>query len=88
MNMPADFPHRVGSMRAEQRLATFMLDLSRRYAVRGYSGTLSNQSMTREDIGSYLGLKVETVSRMLTRVQQGTLFAVHNKKIEIMDPGP
>jgi CRP/FNR family transcriptional regulator, anaerobic regulatory protein len=75
----------LGSMRAEQRLANFLLDLSRRYAARGYSATLFNLRMTREDIGSYLGLKIETISRMLSRFQKRDLITVRSRQIEIID---
>ena len=75
----------LGSMRADQRLAMFLLDLSRRYARRGYSPTFFNLRMTREDIGSYLGLKIETISRMLSRFQKRDLIIVRSKQIEIID---
>ena len=73
----------LGSMRAEERLAMFLLNLSRRYAARGYSATHFRLRMSREDIGSYLGLKLETVSRMLSQFQKDQLIAVKNKNIEI-----
>jgi CRP/FNR family transcriptional regulator len=75
----------LGSMRAEERLATFLLNLSARYASRGYSGTGFNLRMTREDIGSYLGLTIETVSRALGKLQKLGLIAVKNRCIEIND---
>lgn len=73
----------LGSMRAEERLAMFLLNLSKRYAARGYSATHFRLRMTREDIGSYLGLKLETVSRMLSKFQKDQLIVVQNKNIEI-----
>jgi len=75
----------LGSMCAEQRLAKFLLHLSRCYAGRGYSATLFNLRMTREDISSYLGLKIETVSRTLSRFQKRGLITVQSKVIEITD---
>ena len=57
----------LGTMRAEQRLAVFLLDLSDRYRARGYSPYEFVLRMTRQEIGSYLGLTLETVSRLFSR---------------------
>ncbi len=76
----------LGSMRAEERLAAFLLNLSLRFAARGYSAMQFNLRMTREEIGSYLGLKLETVSRAFSHFQQQGLIAVQNKSIEIKKP--
>ena len=57
-------------MRAEERLAAFLLNLSERYKARGYSSTEFVLRMTREEIGSYLGLKLETVSRLFSKFQE------------------
>jgi CRP/FNR family transcriptional regulator len=73
----------LGSMRAEERLAMFLLNLSKRYAARGCSATHFKLPMTREEIASYLGLKLETVSRMLSQFQRDQLIAVQNRNIEI-----
>jgi CRP/FNR family transcriptional regulator len=75
----------LGSMRAEERLAAFLLNLSQRFATRGYSSTEFNLRMTREEIGSYLGLKLETISRVLSRFQQEGLIEVRNKYLKILD---
>jgi CRP/FNR family transcriptional regulator len=75
----------LGSMRAEERLAAFLLNLSQRLAARGYSATRFILRMTREEIGSLLGLKLETVSRILSRFQSEKLIRVHNREIEISD---
>lgn len=75
----------LGAMYAEQKMATFLLDLSDRYGRRGYSRSQFLLRMTRRDIGSYLGLKVETVSRMLTRFQQEGLIQVQGKSIALLD---
>ena len=75
----------LGSMRAEERLAAFLLNLSQRFAARGYSATQFNLRMTREEIGSYLGLKLETVSRAFSHFQNEGLVVVQNKSIEIKD---
>ena len=64
----------LGSMRAEERLAAFLLNLSQRFAARGYSPTAFQLRMTRQEIGNYLGLKLETVSRTLSRFQEAGLI--------------
>jgi len=76
----------LGSMKAEERLAAFLLNLSQRFATRGYSATEFNLRMTREEIGSYLGLKLETISRAFSRFQQDGLVEVRHKRIRIKDP--
>ncbi|MFN7085715.1 MAG: fumarate/nitrate reduction transcriptional regulator Fnr [Burkholderiales bacterium] len=73
----------LGTMRAEERLAAFLLNLSQRFAARGYSALEFNLRMTREEIGSYLGLKLETISRVLSRFQEDGLIDVKNKHIRI-----
>lgn len=75
----------LGSMRAEGRLAAFLLNLSQRFAARGYSPSAFNLRMTRQEIGNYLGLKLETVSRTLSQFQQAGLISVRNKAVEIID---
>lgn len=75
----------LGSMRAEERLAAFLINFSERFSARGYSRTEFNLRMTREDIGSYLGMKLETVSRMLSRFQDEGLLAVQGKAIRLLD---
>ncbi len=75
----------LGSMRAEERLATFLLNLSQRFAARGYSASEFNLRMTREEIGSYLGLKLETISRVLSRFHEEGLITVGGKLIKIIN---
>ncbi|WP_341675341.1 fumarate/nitrate reduction transcriptional regulator Fnr [Niveibacterium sp. SC-1] len=75
----------LGSMRAEERLAAFLLNLSQRMRARGYSASEFNLRMTREEIGSYLGLKLETVSRAFSRFQDEGFILVHQKHIRIVD---
>jgi CRP/FNR family transcriptional regulator len=70
-------------MRAEERLAAFLLNLSQRFAARGYSAVRFNLRMTREEIGSYLGLKLETISRAFSHFQSEGMITVQNKSIEI-----
>jgi CRP/FNR family transcriptional regulator len=59
--------------------------LSQRFAQRGYSATEFNLRMTREEIGSYMGLKLETVSRTFSKLQDDGLMNVNNKHIELRD---
>ena len=73
----------LGSMRAEERLATFLLNLSRRFTRRGYSASDFHLRMTREDLGSYLGLKLETVSRLFSKFQEDGLLEVNQKHVRI-----
>jgi CRP/FNR family transcriptional regulator len=75
----------LGSMRAEQRLATFLLNLSKRFTARGYSPSDFHLRMTREEIGSYLGLKLETVSRLFSAFQRDGLIEVQQKHVRIRD---
>ena len=75
----------LGSMRAEERLAAFLLNLSQRFSARGYSASVFRLRMTRQEIGSYLGLKLETVSRTLSYFQETHLIEVHSKSIELLD---
>ena len=78
----------LGSMRAEERLAVFLLNLSQRLKTRGYSPNEFNLRMTREEIGSYLGLKLETVSRAFSKFQEIGLIEVQQRHISIADiPG-
>ena len=76
----------LGSMRAEERLAAFLLNLSQRLSTRGYSPSEFILRMTREEIGSYLGLKLETVSRVFSKFQEEGSIAVQQKNIRILDP--
>ena len=75
----------LGTMRAEQRLASFLLDLSRRYEARGYSSCEFVLRMTRQDIGSHLGLKLETISRLFSRFQRDGLLQVEGRIVKLLD---
>ena len=75
----------LGSMRAEERLAAFLLNLSQRFTARGYSASEFILRMTREEIGSFLGLKLETVSRAFSKFQQEGLISVQQKHVRIAD---
>ena len=75
----------LGSMRAEERLATFLINLSKRFVRRGYSACEFHLRMTREELGSYLGLKLETVSRLFSQFQSERLIDVQQKHVRILD---
>ena len=75
----------LGTMRAEQRLAVFLLELSQRYRTRGYSSCDFVLRMTREEIGSYLGLKLETISRLFSRFQREGLVQVQGRTVKLLD---
>jgi CRP/FNR family transcriptional regulator len=75
----------LGKKNAEERLAAFLVSLSRRLAKRGLSSTDFYVSMSRHEIGNYLGLAVETVSRIFTRFQDDGLVRVDRKHIELLD---
>jgi CRP/FNR family transcriptional regulator len=72
-------------MKAEERLAAFLLNLSQRFQSRGYSPREFHLRMTREEIGSFLGMKLETVSRIFSRFQEDRLIRVSNREIELLD---
>lgn len=75
----------LGSMNAEERLAAFLLNLSQRLKARGYSPTEFHLRMSRAEIGSYLGMKLETVSRTFSAFQQQRLLEVDKRHIRIVD---
>ena len=78
----------LGTMRAEERLAAFLLNLSQRFVARGYSPSEFHLRMTREEIGSYLGLSLETVSRLFSRFHADDLISVQQRHVRILDvPG-
>ncbi len=75
----------LGNMYAEQRFAAFLINLSRRYALRGYSPTRFQLRMTREDIGNYLGLTMESVSRMIAKMRKDGLIEVRQRDVEVFN---
>ncbi len=76
----------LGSMRAEERLAAFLLNLMQRLRARGFSATSLVLRMTRAEIGTYLGLKLETVSRCFSRFQDDGVLLVKQRQIRVLDP--
>jgi CRP/FNR family transcriptional regulator len=78
----------LGGMKADARLANFLLDMLARLQAHGFSGVAMILRMTREEIGSHLGLKLETVSRVFSRFQQAGLLTVNQRDVRILDlPG-
>ena len=75
----------LSKMNAEERLAAFIHNLSKRYSARGFSAKEFRLTMTRSDIGNYLGLTVETISRLLGRFQKLGVLSVQGKYITIND---
>jgi len=75
----------LGSMRSEQRLASFLLNMSQRLSALGYSSTEFVMRMSREEIGNYLGLTIETISRLFSRFAREGLIKVHQRDVCILD---
>ncbi|WP_018953645.1 fumarate/nitrate reduction transcriptional regulator Fnr [Thioalkalivibrio sulfidiphilus] len=75
----------LGKKSSEARLAAFLLSLSKRFGERGFSRQEFNLTMSRNDIANYLGLAVETVSRLFTRFQQLGLLEVNRKLVQLID---
>lgn len=75
----------LGSMRAEERLAAFLLNLVQRLHARGFSQSELVLRMTREEIGSYLGLKLETVSRTFSKFVEDGIIEVKQRHVRIID---
>lgn len=81
----ADLEASAADLTADQRIARFLLSLSRRFERRGYSRNEFNLSMARRDIASHLRLATETVSRVLARFQDAGMLRVNRKNIIIDD---
>jgi CRP/FNR family transcriptional regulator len=71
---------------ADERIATLLVNLSARFSARGFSANHFRLAMSRNEIGSFLGLAVETVSRVFTRFQQNGLINAEGKEVQILDP--
>jgi CRP/FNR family transcriptional regulator len=76
----------AGNFTADERMAAFVVAMSRRHAARGFSATRFRLSMTRTDIANYLRLASESVSRGFSRLQDAGLLRVDRREIEILDP--
>jgi len=75
----------LGKRSAEERLAAFLIGLSERFSKRGFSALDFHLSMSRHEIGNYLGLAVETVSRLFTRFHDEGLIKVERRHIQLLD---
>lgn len=76
----------LGNLRAEERLAGFLLNLVQRLHARGFSQSEFSLRMTREEIGSYLGLKLETVSRTFSKFSEQGIIEVKQRYVKILQP--
>ncbi|MEO8159781.1 MAG: helix-turn-helix domain-containing protein [Arenimonas sp.] len=76
----------AGDYSADQRMAAFVVALSRRYQARGFSASRFHLTMSRTDIANYLRLAPETVSRVLRRFQDEGLVVVERRELEIREP--
>lgn len=76
----------LSSMTAEERVAAFLLNLARRLEARGFSPSSFVLRMTRAEIGAYLGLKLETVSRSFSKFHEDGILDVHQREVRIVDP--
>lgn len=75
----------LGSMRSDARVAAFLVNLADRLEARGFSPTSLVLRMTREEIGTYLGLQLETVSRAFSKFQEDGLLKVHYRNVTLLD---
>jgi len=76
----------LSGMTAEERVAAFLLNLSRRLEARGFSPSVFVLRMTRAEIGAYLGLKLETVSRSFSKFHEEGILDVHQREVRIVEP--
>ena len=76
----------LGTMPAEGRIAAFVLDLSQRLFERGFSPSALVLRMTREEIGSFLGLQIETVSRGFSKLHIDGVLEIRNRNVDVLDP--
>ncbi len=74
-----------GDFTADERMAAFLITLSRRYALRGFSATRLRLAMSRTDIGNYLRLAPETVSRVLRRLQDMKVLRIDRREVELLN---
>lgn len=76
----------VSQLNAEQRLAKFLLDSSARFEQRGLSAKVFDLSMARTDIANFLGMAIETISRLLTKMQEQGIIVVERRQISLVNP--
>jgi CRP/FNR family transcriptional regulator len=87
LNSEDKFLLSLNNMNSAERLSSFLLDLSSQFEKRGLSGKVFDLSMTRVDIANYLGMAIETVSRLLTLLQNENIIEVEKRRVKIMDLG-
>lgn len=75
----------LGSLRSEQKVASFILNMSDRFTQLGYSSQEFILRMSREDIGNYLGLTLETTSRLFSRFQKDGIIQIRQRAIRILN---
>lgn len=75
----------LGKKNSEEKVATFLLTFSVRYFQLGYSANEFNLAMSRQEIGNFLGITFETVSRVFSRLQRNNIIKVNRKSIKIID---
>ncbi|GAA0859351.1 hypothetical protein GCM10009114_32500 [Aliiglaciecola litoralis] len=75
----------MAKLSSEQRLAKFLLDLSERFELQGLCATTFDLSMTRIDIANFLGMAIETISRLLTKLQQQKIIKVNRRQINLIN---
>ncbi|MFQ3190057.1 MAG: CRP/FNR family transcriptional regulator [Paraglaciecola sp.] len=85
LNNESSFLLNLNNMNSAQRLSSFLLELSSQFEKRGLSGNVFDLSMTRVDIANYLGMAIETVSRLLTQLQNENIIEVERRRVKIVD---
>ncbi len=75
----------LGKKNAEEKVATFLLTISKRYSLLGYSANDFKLTMSRQEIGNYLGVTFETVSRIFSRFQRDGIIKVNKKYVNVQD---
>ncbi|MNY38223.1 Anaerobic regulatory protein [compost metagenome] len=75
----------LGNMNSDERLAAFLLNLSQRLKTRGYSSTDFVLKMRREEIGSYLGLRLETICRGIAHLRDQALVEISGRDVKILN---
>ena len=75
----------LGNMNAEQRFDLFLLNLSSRHKARGYSATNFHLRMSREEIGNYLGLRIESISRLISKFTREGRINISQRDVELLD---
>lgn len=75
----------LGTMSADQRIATFLLGLSSAFKTRGYSEKRFTLRMSREEIGNYLGMTVETASRVLSKFERNGLLGIRGRQVHLLN---